>query len=154
MLKCLLVNGQIPQEGINVTTGIIVILALASVVLGFILKLRALRKEDKEATEKTMLDRERTIRKEIEIDTILRDVKQSMDRLAEAITCLRSEVGGRIDKVEKQVDSQGRAIVKVQEAVKAAHRRMDEHRKVDHGLSNHQYYEVEEISDMKEGWDK
>ena len=121
-------------------------------MLGFILKLRALRKEDKEAIEKTMQDRERAIRKEVEIDTILREMKQSMDRLADAITCLRSDVGGRIDKVEKQVDSHGKVIVKVQEAVKAAHRRMDEHRKVDHGLSNHQYYEVEEISDLKEGW--
>jgi len=136
MLKCLLVGGEIPQSGIDVAEGLLVLAGIAMVIISLIVAFRQMRKAtDKDfqaRLDKAIGEKER----QIEIDTTLKAMKESIDRLNDSVSRMRGEIGTRVDKLETKLDRHSKQIVRIDASVRSAHKRMDEHRKVDHGLPN------------------
>ena len=141
MLKCLLVNGEIPQSGIDVAEGLLVLAGIAMVIISLIVAFRQMRKAtDKDfqaRLDKAIGEKER----QIEIDTTLKAMKESIDRLNDSVSRMRGEIGTRVDKLETKLDRHSKQIVRIDASVRSAHKRMDEHRKVDHGLPNGHHIE-------------
>lgn len=141
MLKCLLVGGEIPQSGIDVAEGLLVLAGIAMVIISLIVAFRQMRKAtDKDfqaRLDKAIGEKER----QIEIDTTLKAMKESIDRLNDSVSRMRGEIGTRVDKLETKLDRHSKQIVRIDASVRSAHKRMDEHRKVDHGLPNGHYVE-------------
>lgn len=141
MLKCLLVGGEIPQSGIDVAEGLLVLAGIAMVIISLIVAFRQMRKAtDKDfqaRLDKAIGEKER----QIEIDTTLKAMKESIDRLNDSVSRMRGEIGNRVDKLETKLDRHSKQIVRIDASVRSAHKRMDEHRKVDHGLPNGHHIE-------------
>lgn len=141
MLKCLLVNGEIPQSGIDVAEGLLVLAGIATIVISLIVAFRQMRKAtDKDfqaRLDKAIGEKER----QIEIDTTLKAMKESIDRLNDSVSRMRGEIGTRVDKLETKLDRHSKQIVRIDASVRSAHKRVDEHRKVDHGLPNGHHVE-------------
>ena len=141
MLKCLLVNGEIPQSGIDVAEGLLVLAGIAMVIISLIVAFRQMRKAtDKDfqaRLDKAIGEKER----QIEIDTTLKAMKESIDRLNDSVSRMRGEIGNRVDKLETKLDRHSKQIVRIDASVRSAQKRMDEHRKVDHGLPNGRHIE-------------
>lgn len=146
---------QVTSQWIAGAVGFLVILA---VILGVFKSFRDIRKEaielrsksEKEASDrmKEELAKARIeITREVELQTALASMKQSIDKLTESFYDMGKGMTARIDLVEANLENACKVQVRVHEVAKAAHRRMDEHRRLDHGLSNHQYHEVEEINE-------
>lgn len=141
MLICLLVGGEIPQSGIDVAEGLLVLAGIAMVIISLIVAFRQMRKAtDKDfqaRLDKAIGEKER----QIEIDTTLKAMKESIDRLNDSVSRMRGEIGNRVDKLETKLDRHSKQIVRIDASVRSAHKRMDEHRKVDHGLPNGHHVE-------------
>ena len=141
MLICLLVGGEIPQSGIDVAEGLLVLAGIAMVIISLIVAFRQMRKAtDKDfqaRLDKAIGEKER----QIEIDTTLKAMKESIDRLNDSVSRMRGEIGNRVDKLETKLDRHSKQIVRIDASVRSAHKRMDEHRKVDHGLPNGHHIE-------------
>jgi len=125
MLKCLLVGGEIPQSGIDVAEGLLVLAGIAMVIISLIVAFRQMRKAtDKDfqaRLDKAIGEKER----QIEIDTTLKAMKESIDRLNDSVSRMRGEIGTRVDKLETKLDRHSKQIVRIDASVRSAHKRMD-----------------------------
>ena len=141
MFLQMLVNGEIPEAGVYVLNGLLVLVGIAILVLGFIAALKGMRKSSDREYEQRLAKAVGEREKQIEIDTTLKGMKDSIDKLNDSITRMRGEIGTRVDKLETKLDRHSKHIVCIDASVRSAHKRMDEHRKVDHGLPNGHHIE-------------
>jgi len=160
-----LTGGQVSEAGIQWLVGAIAFLGILGIVLGVYLQIRKIKSESATAIREredrikleavAELERTKTtLRREIETETALRDMKGSIDRLNESFQALGRGMEQRVERLETDHQKACNQIATVVQATKSAHKRMDEHRRIEHNLSNHQYHEVEEITNGtdKEGW--
>ena len=160
-----LTNGQVTDAGIQWLVGAIAFVGLLGIVLGVYLQIRKIKSEtaavSKEREDKIKLEataemqrKEATIRREIETETALRDMKGSIDRLNDSFQALGRGMEQRVERLETGLQKSCSQIATVSQATKSAHKRIDEHRRIEHNLSNHQYHEIEEMTNGtdKEGW--
>jgi TolA-binding protein len=155
----------VPEAGFQWALGAISFIGLAGVVLTFYIQLKKIKKD----TENTVADRESKIkseaesemsrmatslRREIETETALRDMKSSIDRLNESFQALGRGIEQRVERLEKGLQTICTEHATVTQATKSAHRRIDEHRKLEHNLTSKMYKEIDEITNgnEKEGW--
>ena len=151
-LIAFLAGGQIPDAGIQWLIGAIAFLGILGVVLGVFLQIKkikrdseedAQKREDKireEATKETQR-REATLRRDIETETALRDMKGSIDRLADSVQVLGRGMEQRVERLETDFQRLCQEHSKVEQATKSAHKRIDEHRRLEHKLR-----ELEEVT--------
>ena len=159
-LIAFLAGGQLQDVGIQWLIGAIAFLGILGVVLGVFLQIKkikrdseedAQKREDKireEATRETQR-REATLRRDIETETALRDMKGSIDRLADSFQVLGRGMEQRVERLETDFKKLCQDHSKVEQATKSAHKRIDEHRRIEHKLR-----EMEEVTNGsdKEGW--
>ncbi len=131
-----LINGTIPDIGVQWFTGLMIILGIAVVMLIFIREIKTLRKKAADDMKVQLEEAKVTIKKDVEIDQAIKEMATSLDRLTDVVCELRTEVRDKLRSLEINVSDMRLIVAKVENAVAAAHHRMDEHRKLDHGLEN------------------
>jgi TolA-binding protein len=159
-LLAFLAGGQIQDIGIQWLIGAIAFLGILGVVLGVFLQIKkikrdseddAIKREEKirEESVKEMQRREATLRRDIETETALRDMKGSIDRLADSFQVLGKGMEQRVERLETDFQRLCQEHSKVEQATKSAHKRIDEHRRIEHKVR-----ELEEATNGndKEGW--
>ena len=150
MFLQMLVNGEIPEAGIQVMTGLLVLAGVGLLVLGFVAALKSMRKSSDREYEQRLLKAVGEREKQIEIDTTLKAMKESIDRLNDSVSRMRGEIGTRVDKLETKLDRHSKHIVCIDASVRSAHKRMDEHRQVEHKLPSNGRNDPDEMESYDE----
>jgi hypothetical protein len=160
-----LAGGQVSDAGIQWIVGAVAFLGMLAVVLGVFLQIKKIKRDSEEDAQKredkikmeaaAELERAKAVlRRDIETETALRDMKGAIDRLADSFQIMGRGMEQRVERLDTDFKKLCQEHAKVAQATKSAHKRIDEHRKLEHNLSSHQYHEVEEITNGtdKEGW--
>ena len=150
MFLQMLVNGEIPEAGVYVLNGLLVLVGIAILVLGFVAALKSMRKSSDREYEQRLAKAVGEREKQIEIDTTLKGMKDSIDKLNDSVTRMRGEIGERVDRLESKVEWQSKQVVKIDASTRAAHKRMNEHRQVEHKLPSNGRNDPEEMESYDE----
>jgi hypothetical protein len=138
MLATSVLTGDVvTHSSIELLIAIIGLITMASIALGFYIQIRSIRKKSQEEMDTKVEKEGKAIRREVETESALRAMKESIDKLTETVTSLRNDVSVRVDKIEAKVERNTKIIVRLDQSLKAAHNRLDEHRTIEHGLTNH-----------------
>ena len=126
MVALLLVNGQIPEAGIQWVTGLIVVLVLAAIVLGFIAQIRKIKKDTESEKEKDIRIARDEARQEAESAFELRELKRSIDRLRDEFILVKEQLN-KVDEIKI-------AQYRIEDKANKAHKRLDIHYKREHNM--------------------
>lgn len=161
----MLSNGEIPDAGVDVLTGVIVLAVIATIFLGLFVQLKSIRKKAKDEYDAQLAKKEAEIREKVNTENTLKDLKDSIDRLSQSFTQIGTGLGARLDhneieqaKLSREFDRICRILVSLEASTKAAHKRIDEHRHVDHGFQSQSYRDnitseaARDAEDHEEGW--
>lgn len=166
-------DGTITESAIYVLGGIIVLIGLLGVVLGVVIQVRKLRGDglaekaaitakaeaEKAAAEAKAEAEIRRIRSEAAIAVEVAKVEASKEtaskmafeqltlavtKMDDSVNRLSKGVGDQIEGIKKEQDNICRRMDRIADQARSAHKRMDEHRKVDHSFPNGHYVEPDE----------
>lgn len=133
-------NGQITESTILVLAGLIGIVVIASIVLAFVLQIRKLTAEQKEkqqeAVDKAKAEAKKETASEIAFNRLAETVYAMDKNMNASLTCMRESFDIKTSGIDRTLLDHTRQIVALEASAKQAHKRIDEHRQVDHGIRN------------------
>ena len=143
----MLVDGHIPNSGIEWLEGLLVFIGVAMVVISFIIAIRGINKSSKKDFEDRLNKERDDIKRSVVIDETLKDLRISVDNLSKSIYEMRTDITNKVKTIEERVICHEKDIVRIDQSVKSIHKRMDEHRRVDHGKNGSVRLEEEHIKE-------
>lgn len=127
-------NGQLTDATILVIAGVIGLFAIAGIVLGVFVQIKKLRSDAATETEaKVAKATHEALREKATSDALLA-LKESVDNTHVLVRDLKNELVTRIETVECAKTDHVQRLTRLEESVKSAHKRIDDHRKIDHKL--------------------
>lgn len=158
-------NGTLTQATQIVLAGLVGLIGIAGIVLGFVTQINTLRakakaeKNDADASRQAELQKAKTeaalaieaakaeATKETESKLAFIALKDSVDAMNTTVSELSKGVGDRITGILKDQEKLCRRVDLVDASTRSAHKRMDEHRRVEHNLkTNNHFTESEDES--------
>lgn len=129
-----MVNGQLSEATAFVVGGVIGILGIVGVVLGVYTQLRKLRQDSVADTNQKVKDAAAAAVKEKESELAFKALTRAIDRMDQTVNSIKTDLNQRINKIECTGTDHIRWLERIEASTKAAHKRLDEHRTIDHGL--------------------
>jgi len=143
----MLVDGHIPNSGIEWLEGLLIFIGVAMVVISFIIAIRGINKSYKKDFEDRLNKERDDIKRSVVIDETLKDLRISVDNLSKSIYEMRTDITNKVKTIEERVICHEKDIVRIDQSVRSFHKRMDEHRRVDHGKNGSVRSEEEHIKE-------
>ncbi len=125
-------NGQLTDATILVIAGIIGLFVIAGIVLGVFVQIKKLRTDAKAETDAKVKKATEEAMKEKESEIAFRELKASVDNVNTTVKKLTEDMNKRIEGVECTRTAHVAELAEIREIAKSAHKRIDEHRKIDH----------------------
>lgn len=140
-------TGELTMNWITGAVGVIIILSTS---LGLYIQTRTIGKQRKDESEKALKAQSEKAekdlaqavleaRKETSSEIAFRDLKQSVDGMVLTVKCIESNMNNRVDGVEKRLNDHVEKLAEVRSSASSAHKRLDEHRAVEHGVNGNHY---------------
>lgn len=143
----MLVDGHIPNSGIEWLEGLLIFIGVAMIVIAFIIAIKGMNKSSKKDFEDRLNKERDDIKRSVVIDETLKDLRISVDNLSKSIYEMRTDITNKVNTIEERVICHEKDIVRIDQSVKSFHKRMDEHRRVDHGKNGSVRLEEEHIKE-------
>lgn len=143
----MLVDGHIPNSGIEWLEGLLIFIGVAMVIIAFIIAIKGMNKSSKKDFEDRLNKERDDIKRSVVIDETLKDLRISVDNLSKSIYEMRTDITNKVKTIEERVICHEKDIVRIDQSVKSFHKRMDEHRRVDHGKNGSVRSEEEHIKE-------
>jgi len=125
-------NGQIPDTGIKWITGFIIFIGILSVILAAYLQIRSIKRSSNQELMERIEDEKEKVKREVNIDVTLQQMRESIDRMSDSINSLRADTMTQICNLVAKVDKHDREIIILEESIKTAHNKINEHKALDH----------------------
>lgn len=160
-------SGTIPESAVYVFGGILAIIIIAGIVLGVITQVRNLRaqgtsekvavaaKAEAEvlkvraeaavAIQAARIEASKETSSQIAFEQLTKAVK-SMD---DTVSSLSKGLGDKVGSIQKEQETICRRVDRIADSTRSAHKRIDEHRKVDHAFTNGHYVEPAEETETE-----
>lgn len=123
--------------------GLIAVLALAVIVLSFLSQIKRMRKEMREEIAKASFDAASKAREETRSEMAFNELKKSVEKVDENISKFNDKLEGiarsiglRVDELEHGFRSIKYNLSLVKKEASVANKRIDEHKKIDHGFEH------------------
>ena len=160
-------NGTLPESAVYVLGGLVALLVIAGIVLGVITQVRNLRSQAiaekasiaaKAAADVSQVRAEAAVAIEVARAEASKETasKLAFEQLTHAVKAmddtvgkLSKGVGDQIDGIKREQENICRRVDRIADSTRSAHKRMDEHRKVDHSFANGHYVEPEEDTELE-----
>ena len=84
-LKQLLIDGHIPEQSIEWVEGLLILIGIAMIVIGFIAAIRNMNKSSKKDFDERLNKERDDIKRSVVIDETLKDLRISVDNLSKSI---------------------------------------------------------------------
>lgn len=126
MVALLLSNGQIPEAGVQWVTGLIVVLILVGIVLGFIAQIRKIKRDTELDKNRLLKTAKEEAQQEVESAFEFRELKRSIERLRDEFLLMKEQM--------RKVEEHNISIYRIERKADIAHRRLDVHYKREHNI--------------------
>jgi len=132
MLFAMLINGTIPEEGMDTLIGLLVLAGILAVFLGLYYKIKKI-KQDNDSAYQEKLDKAKVeIEDKVALRQSLKDLRDSNARLSESIMSLNESIKAKFEHIERKVEEHDKLIVEALASTRSAHHRIDEHVVLEH----------------------
>lgn|GEM_PF-2964304 len=145
-------NGTIPESTIFVFAGILGLIVIIGIVLGVVIQLNTLRSraktEAQAVTEKAVAEATKETKSEIAFVQLTKSVENMNDTVGK----LSKGVGDQITGILKEQEALCRRVDSVDQSARSAHKRLDEHRRVEHQIlmfKDNNHFSPEEASERE-----
>jgi len=148
-------NGTIPESTIFVFAGILGVIVIIGIVLGVIIQLNTLRSKAKIDSQAAVDKAVAEATKETKSEIAFVNLTTSVEKMNTTVDKLSKGVGDQISGIVKEQETLCRKVDLIDQSTRSAHKRLDEHRRVEHGTlmfrdNNHfSPEETTEHEDMK-----
>lgn len=148
-------NGTIPESTIFVVAGILGLIVIIGIVLGVVIQLNTLRSRAKTEAQAVIEKAVAEATKETKSEIAFVQLTKSVENMNDTVGKLSKGVGDQITGILKEQEALCRRVDSVDQSARSAHKRLDEHRRVEHGTlmfrdNNHfSPEETAEHEDMK-----
>lgn len=127
-------NGQLSDATVFVIGGIISLVIIIGAVLGVFIQIKKLRDDAKADTKAKVKEATEEALKEKDSEIAFRELKKSVDNVNSTVTELTKDMRERMKNVECTGTEHVKWLARIEEVAKSAHKRIDDHRVLDHGL--------------------
>lgn len=139
------------------TYGLIAVLMLLVIVLSFVAQIRRMKKEMSENIANVKNEAASKAREETRSEMAFNDLKKSVEKVNENIAKLNGKIddisialGNRVNELENGFKSIKHNLSIVKKEASVANKRLDEHKKVDHGF---EHIESREYNEDENEWE-
>lgn len=129
-----MINGELSQATSIVIVGVISLIGLAGIVLGVFIQLKKLRQDALNSEDVKIKAAREAATKETKAEIALDNLTRSVNDLKLSVEEMKSDVKSRLHEVECTKSDHTERLAKVESMAKSAHKRLDEHRRVDHQI--------------------
>jgi hypothetical protein len=129
-----MVNGQLSEATTIVIVGVLGLLGIAGLVFGVLIQIKKLRSDAKAETDAKVKKATEEAIREKESEIAFRELKASVDNVNTTVKKLTEDMNKRIEGVECTRTAHVAELAEIREIAKSAHKRIDEHRKIDHKI--------------------
>ena len=127
-------NGQLSDATVLVIAGIIGIFVIAGIILGVFIQIKKLR-ADAVAEKKSAIDEAKIEAvKETKSELALKALTESVNSMKILLDELKLDMKDRLKAVECTKTDHSERLAKVEASTQSAHKRIDDHRKLDHQI--------------------
>jgi hypothetical protein len=112
--------------------GLIGTLTIFGIIIGFYVQLKSIRLKAKQETDEMVNKAVAEAKVETESAFEFRQLKQSVDETNRSVLSLTGLMNSQMGDVQTKLHCHDQKITELTESTKQFHKRMDEHRKVDH----------------------
>jgi len=149
-------NGTLTESTVTVIAGIIGLLILAGVVLGFVIQLNTLKSKAKTDAKLEIDKAVEEATKETESKLAFIALTKSVDAMNDTVGKLSKGVGSQISTIQTDLITLCGKVNLIDASARSAHKRIDEHRKIEHGIpiyrnNNHFAAEEEKLIEDQRG---
>jgi len=149
-------NGTIPESTVYVFAGVIGIIIIFGIILGVILQLSTLKSKAKAEAQKVTDQAVAEATKETESKIAFKALTKSVDAMNDTVSKLSKGVGDQISTIQKELITICGRVDLNEASARSAHKRIDEHRKIEHGIpiyrnNNHFAGEEEKLIEDQKG---
>ena len=145
-------GGQITQTTITWIEGFLGVLVLLGIVLVFYINLRKIKYQAESEKIKAKVDADALARSEVDkavaeakketaSEMAFRDLQRSVESMTLTVKCLNESMQREITTIKDADISRVKWITEVEATARSAHRRIDEHKVVDHGHAPNHFSE-------------
>lgn len=134
-----MVNEQLSDATILVIAGIIGLFVIAGIILGVFIQIKKLR-ADALAEKKTAIEEAKTEAvKETKSELALKALTESVNSMKMMLDELKLDMKDRLKAVECTKTDHSERLAKVEASTQSAHKRIDDHRRLDHGIKEDEH---------------
>ena len=146
-------EGTIPESAIYVVGGILILIIITGIVLGVVIQLGTLRSKAKADAkiERDIAVEEAT--KETKSQLAFEALKDSVDKMNVTVDKLSKGVGDQLSSIVKDQQELCRRVDIAEQSSRSAHKRLDEHRRVEHQMlmfRNNNHFSPEDLAVQEE----
>lgn len=145
-----MVDGTLTQTTVNWISGFIGVIVLASIVFGFYYSMKKLKKETDADKEKVKTDHESRVKAEVEkavmeakketaSEIAFRDLQKSVEAMSMTVKCINDSMDREIIGLKNTDLNRVKWMTEIESSARSAHRRLDEHKAIDHGMPNNHF---------------
>jgi hypothetical protein len=128
-----------PNLTMNVVTIIVGLIMVGSTIMGFYLQARTIRRGNEDVVAKKLTEAVANAKRETESAIAFRELKDSVEQMKTTICGIEKNFNGRLDRVEEHMRDHLVRISEAAASTRSAHKRIDEHRAVEHGVNGNHY---------------
>lgn len=139
------------------TYGLIAVLMLLVIVLSFVAQIRRMKKEMSENIANVKNEAASKAREETRSEMAFNDLKKSVEKVNESIARLNEKIddisialGNRVNELENGLKNVKHNLSIIKKEASVANKRLDEHKKVDHGF---EHIESREYNEDENEWE-
>lgn len=127
-------NGQLTDATILVIAGIIGLFVIAGIVLGVFIQIKKLRTDALAEKEKAVGEARSEAVKETKSELALKALTESVNSMKLLLDEMKLDMKERLKAVECTKTDHTERLARVEAIADSAHKRLDEHRTIDHGI--------------------
>jgi hypothetical protein len=145
-----MVNGQLSESVSLLIGGLVSLMVIGGIVLGFLIQIRKIRTDNKAERESEIKKASDEASKETAAAIAFRQLEKGLQEIKDMLCarppCIQKQVVETLAEIKARQADDGKALFEVIASAKQAHKRLDEHRLVDHSLpSGRSHQEIKEV---------
>ena len=130
-----MVNGQLSDSASEWIGGLILVVGILALFAGFYIQMKKI-KVDAKAENKAEIDKAVIeAKKETASEIAFNELKKSVDNMSVLLNSIADGLNKRVEKIECDTKENVKWLAQIDASATSAHKRMDEHRNLDHGIN-------------------
>lgn len=141
-----MVDEEVVKLALEFLLGLIALLILVGFILGFYSQIKKIKKESQEKLDKAVLTAKIESEQETKSTIAFNELKKVVERMDGRLETIDNKLDDKVSKIENVLSEYKAELAEVKAIARRANKRIDIHKRYDHGFENIEYLDEESES--------